>query len=196
MITELFLIRHGETQYNRKKRYCSFTDAALNKTGRAQVLSLRDKNRMPRPDVIFCSCFKRTQQTAQTLFPRRKAVFTSALAELNFGRWEGLSYEQIVSFDKKRYCRWIDDPYHNRPPQGEKLSDLEKRVMGFLSGILEQYAGKKIVCISHAGPIKIAISDLLNKKIQMFWDIEVGTASINYFRLKNKKVILHKLKKS
>jgi len=195
MVTELFLIRHAQTEYNRRKRYCSFTDVALNKKGLAQVLSLRDKKKIPRPDIIFCSCFKRTQQTARKLFPRRKIRSTSALKELNFGRWEGLSYEQIISFDKERYCRWIDDPYHNRPPQGEKLSDLEKRVMGFLSEILKQYAGKKIVCISHAGPIKIMISDLLNKKMKNFWDIEVETASINYFKLKNNKVVLYRLKK-
>ena len=64
---EIFLVRHAQTDFTRDKRYCSFTDISLNEAGVQQALNLRDKLEILPADVIFCSLYKRTQQTAQIL---------------------------------------------------------------------------------------------------------------------------------
>ncbi|MFH2144581.1 MAG: histidine phosphatase family protein [Candidatus Omnitrophota bacterium] len=194
MITELFLVRHGQTEYNRKKRYCSFTDAPLVKFGKAQVIRLRNKKIVPKPDIIFSSHLKRSRQTARALFPRRQIKPVRALAELNFGRWEGMSYEEIMrGEDSIHYKRWIRNPGRLSPPAGEKMKDFNRRVNGFLAHVLRCYAGKTIACVSHAGPIKIMICRLLGKKKNDFWRVGVGTASVSYFKIKGKKMIFSKL---
>ena len=190
---EIFLVRHAETDFTRDKRYCSVTDISLNEAGVQQALNLRDKLEILAADVIFCSTYKRTQQTAQILFPQQEIALAPALAELDFGEWEGLRYEELMSQCPREYGNWLRDPYKYRPPGGEKMSELEERTVGFLRDIFQHDAGKRIFCVSHAGPIKTMVCWLMHKERKDFWDLSIDLASVSYFKIKDREMIAYNL---
>ena len=193
MYTELFLIRHGCTDYNKDGKYCSFTNIPVNPKGVSQIIALREKRSIPSPQVIYASRYKRAYQTARLLFPDRKIEITPALAELDFGLWEGLTSGEILREYGDCYRNWLSNPQVYSPPSGEKFSDLEKRVVDFLTEMLAAHQDKKIVCVSHAGTIKIMVCHLLNRKLRSFWKIKIDFATLSYFKLSKQKVVEHYL---
>ncbi|MCP4650506.1 MAG: histidine phosphatase family protein [PVC group bacterium] len=190
---ELFLIRHAETDCNKNKRYCSFTDVGLNEKGKEQASALQDKMKDFSVDEIFCSPYQRTQETANLIFPETELEMDPALRELNFGKWEGLNYDEIVQNYGDLYSQWLFDPYLNKPPQGEALGEVEDRVFDFLQRIYKQYGEKKIACVSHAGPLKVMICQLLNKGKKDFWKFSVSNASVSYFKCDEKGVLSYNI---
>lgn len=179
MITELFLIRHAQTEHNRQKRYCGFSDVSLNHTGMKHARSLKSRISKLKIEVLFSSPLKRTRQTSEILFSERKIVFDPRLKELNFGQWEGLQYNEIIEKYGSFYNEWVNDPFNARPPQGESLLDLQKRCMGFLEFVLKEFKHKKIGIVSHAGPIRVMLIGLNKLRKEDFWDIAVDHLSIN-----------------
>lgn len=185
---KLILIRHAETDYAKQKRYYSYTDISLNKCGIRQAKILKAKLSDLSPDLIFSSPSKRTHKTAQLLFPDKEIFLNTSLSELNFGRWEGLTFNEICQTDRELYLNWLKNPCKHTPPQGETFLNLEKRIAAFLKKIFENNQSKTVVCVSHAGPIKSMICYLLKKPFHDFWKIDVDLASLSYFTIKNKKV--------
>ena len=196
MAVELFFIRHGETDYNRQYRYCGISDVSLNEQGVRQISDLASKLPFFSPDIIFGSISKRVQQTARILFSNREVVFTPSLLELNFGLWEGLTHHQISSKYNEQYSAWLKDPFTNQPPSGESLESFKTRVIGFLKRIVNDHSGKTIVCITHAGPIKMIVNYLLGKQFTDFWNIRVDNASVSWFKIDNDLVTGYSLNKT
>ncbi len=128
-------------------------------------------------------------ETAQLLFPDKKISLTAALCELNFGQWEGLTFNEICRTNRALYLNWLKNPYKHTPPQGETFLNLDKRTSAFLQKTFKNNQSKTIVCVSHAGPIKSMICRLLKKTFDDFWKIDVDLASLSCFTIKNKKVI-------
>ncbi|MBU4305340.1 MAG: histidine phosphatase family protein [Candidatus Omnitrophica bacterium] len=185
---ELFLIRHGETDYNRNKRYCGSSNAELNAEGILQVNRLKDRVSIE-PDVVFFSGTLRTRQTARILFPDRELIAANALRELNFGLWEGLTYDEIMYRDAESYDKWINDPLNCAPPGGETLLELRSRAAVFIEKIFRQHEHKSVACVSHGGAIKVMTCMLLNKPLNDFWSGIVGNASVSCFVRSNGKII-------
>ena len=193
MITELFLIRHAQTDFNRQKQYCGFSDVSLNDAGIKQARCLKVKIPALKIDVLFCSPLKRTKQTADILFPKKKAIFEPRLKELNFGKWEGLKYKEIMEKYGTAYSKWISDPFNLHPPQGESLLDLQKRCVNFLEFVLKNFKHKKIGIISHAGPIKIMLLYIKKRGQEKFWDIPVENTIIYRLRFRDVKLKKHEV---
>ncbi|MBI4844892.1 MAG: histidine phosphatase family protein [Candidatus Omnitrophica bacterium] len=190
--TEIFLIRHGRTEYNRNRQYCGSLDAPLNEEGMAQVKLLKPKAWRLKPDILFCSPLKRAEQTARILFPDEKIEFEPALRELNFGEWEGLQFEEIRRIYGDLYAKWINDPFSVTPPGAESLVCMQKRCMKFFNSVLEKHERKKIGIISHGGTIKMILLNVNNIERKRFWDVEVKNASLYRLKFKNKKLVASK----
>lgn len=96
MITKLFLIRHGITQWNKEKRYCGYKDVLLSKQGKMQIIKLGRKIKSTNFDSIYSSDRKRALETKNILFGSRYYRKIKALREINFGVLEGLKSEDIL----------------------------------------------------------------------------------------------------
>ena len=89
---KIILIRHGETEYNRRHLFYGKTDISLNDTGVQQAYLLNEKLAGMRLEVpIYTSSLKRTIETAELIFPDQKKISLNELDEKDFGLWEGLS---------------------------------------------------------------------------------------------------------
>jgi len=123
---ELWLVRHGETLWNREGRLLGWTDLPLTPLGRAQARALRGL--LP-PLPAYSSDLRRALETAALAGFAPKP--TRALREIHFGALEGASWETLDPLHKEALLRF--QGFH--PPGGEGLEAFQERVFRFLEGL-------------------------------------------------------------
>ena len=114
------------------------------------------------PPIVYTSPLKRCRLLADFLC--RNPIVDKRLQELNFGDWEGQSWQTLTRSVTER---WTDNYLTERVPGGESFSDLEHRLRLFLSN-LSQDSSRSILVVTHAGPIRI-ITGLLDKIPRHRW---------------------------
>jgi len=186
---KIFLIRHGETVHNIDKKYCGFIESDLTKTGILQSEVLADRLKDEKIENIYASDMKRTFETAKIIFKKMKIIKTSALREMNFGCWENKTYDELCSSKYKNlYSQWLDDPLSISIPKGESLLDLKKRVMKLFNSVILKHKDEKIAFVTHGGPIRVILCNVLGKGLSYFWKIKLDPGSLTYFKYEDGKV--------
>ena len=195
MTTQLFLIRHCMTDYTKQQRYCGWRDPSLNADGRNQAKLLKSQITGEKIDAVYCSPLRRVRETAELLFPQGTIVVDDRLKELNFGSFEGLTHQEAMSQYPDLYNQWLHSPYSCQPPGGESVKGLFSRVVDFLDQALRQHHGKRIVVLTHGGPIKVMTGYLMKIDPEDIWGIMVDSASISMFIMEDGRLVEHFLNK-
>ena len=186
MKTKIYLIRHGETDYNRLKIYYGIIDIKLNKNGLFQAKRMKKYFESKTIDFIYSSPLKRTIQTTKAIFGKNFIV-SEDLKEMNFGEWEGLNHKQILEKYPEKYKKWLDNPLDNLIPGGEGFPLLSKRVNRFFYDLLQKHLGKTIAVVTHAGVIRTIIFQYYKKNFKSMWDISLPPLSIIYVEFEDLK---------
>jgi broad specificity phosphatase PhoE len=148
---EFYLVRHGETDWNKQDRIQGWMDVGLNETGRAQAR--RTAGRLP--DVsfdIFSSSLRRASETTDELVSHITVKNRSqyeGFRELNQGHWNGLRGDWVLQHDRNRYETWLSDPINRTPPKGESLEDVRVRVRNGLNRVVRESGGNQILIVAH-----------------------------------------------
>ena len=177
MPARLILIRHGETDWNLERRYCSFTGVDLNNKGIMQAKKLFYKLRKEKIDKVYSSDSPRALNFARILFKALPLDKVHELREINFGIFEGLRHEEIMERHSGIYKRWLNDPFHVALPEGDNLGDFKNRVENALARIISVNEDKIAAVVTHAGPIKIIIHNILKSKD--IWAIKPDLGSLS-----------------
>ncbi len=140
----IYIVRHGETDWNLFRRANGVTDTFLNQTGIAQSKLQAENLRNVSFDVCFCSPKTRARQTCEIIY-QGPIVFDDRLAEINFGEFEGadetdaetmkLAEQAVMSGDKGT----------------ESFQAFMKRNCDFCDMIVEKYKGKNVLIVTHGG---------------------------------------------
>lgn len=158
-MTQLCLVRHGQTDWNRIGRYQGQSDVPLNANGHAQAASLVAQLKEQTFAAIYASDLMRARETAE---PIAKEIglpvqLDMRLREINQGKWEG----QLVDDIKARYADlWAQrtgDPASVRPPGGETVGEVAARVHVALDDIARLHPTGTVLVISHGLSIATAI---------------------------------------
>ena len=158
-MTELILIRHGETDWNRELRFQGHIDVPLNAIGHEQARRLAQRLAADRPDVhhLVCSDLVRTRQTAQpsleVLFPQARidTLTDSSLREQSFGVVEGMRVDDIKEQHADAWVQWLRFEADYGMPGGETTRQFHTRVMDALRRIALQHAGRTVMVVTHGG---------------------------------------------
>lgn len=185
MATKLILIRHGETDFNRKKRYSGFRDIPLNPKGRRQIGKLHKRLKDESVHKIYSSDRSRAIESAGIIFKGRRVESLPGLREIHFGIFEGLTYKEIMKKYPVIYKKWLKDPFSVNIPQGESLVSFRKRVVKELKKIIARNKGKTVAVVCHGGPISIFVNHILKSKD--FWKYIPKSASLSIIEHKNGK---------
>jgi len=177
MATRLILIRHGQTDWNLKRKYSGFVNVRLNQTGKKQAQKLGGRLKDGKFDKIYSSDRKRALETARIVFKSRKIEVVPDLRELHFGIFEGLTYKVIMKKHPEIYKRWLDDPYSVTIPKGEALKDFKKRIVAAFKKIISLNNGKCVAAVCHGGVISIFINYISGS--EEFWKQIPGAASLS-----------------
>jgi len=179
-VTRLILIRHGETGYSERRRFCGSSDPPLSPRGIEQAHKIRERFNGVGINAVFSSDLLRARRTADIAFSGHDAGVTvsRALRELSFGVYEGLTHEELLSLHGESYMRWIEDPTSSTPPEGETLASLDKRARCFIDGELRDYEEKVVVLVSHGGPIRAIVGRALGIRGKAILSFSISLGSI------------------
>ena len=175
---KLYIIRHGQTDWNVVQRIQGSQDIPLNEQGRRQA-GLLAKAMEERPvEKIFASPQLRAYETARIVGERQHVPVVTVpwLMEINYGVWEGRTSEEILSEDGALYSAWLSHPSSVAPRGGETLKQVDDRCEMAWEQIKSQAAGD-IAIVSHGGTLAHLIA-LLLKKDRTKEEMVVGNASI------------------
>jgi broad specificity phosphatase PhoE len=183
MTTRLILIRHGSTDWHQEKRYCGTTDLSLNNQGKKEARKLYQRLKKENISRVYSSDARRARQFAEIVFKRFSVKTMPELRELDFGAFEGLTYEEITEKFPRIYARWLKNPIKSTIPHGESFSSLKRRVSGIFKKILFLNRNKTLALVTHAGPIKIIFNEIL--KTKNIWAVTPDLASLSIIDFKN-----------
>ena len=180
--TEIIFIRHGETDFNRARLYFGHLDPDLNETGIEQLRKAKIlfEKREKMPDVVFSSDLKRCSQSMEILEidEETEKILTEDLREINFGIFEGKTYEEIKNEYPEETERMINDWRNFKADKGESLKDVMIRTVKKMDEIIEKYKNKKILIVAHAGVIQVLMSYYLFGNLDGYWKFKINNGSI------------------
>jgi probable phosphoglycerate mutase len=192
--TMIYIVRHGETDWNLQEKMMGVTDIPLNKRGEKQAEAIAQDLKDIPIDIIYSSPLSRTIRTATIINKHHHLpiIETPDLREREFGELEGIHYKEIQSYHAGLMFSetWNYPDY--RPPGGESANDVYTRVLKFIEYILRKNKGKSILLVSHGVTIRILIAALLGNPPKYLNDIRFKNASLAVIEVSDdKKTTLH-----
>jgi broad specificity phosphatase PhoE len=158
-MSEILFIRHAETDMS--GTFCGRSDPELNARGHLQLVELINNLSAENFDVVYSSDLRRAHTTARAIAHAfgRDCHVRSALREIDFGQWEGLTWKEIELRDETYARRWIAKYPRLPAPGGESFRDFERRVLDEVK-VLSMEAeteGRRIAVVTHAGVLRIVL---------------------------------------
>ena len=190
-MTEIILVRHGETEWNVKEVFRGRIDIELNQTGIKQAELLAKYLSERKLDAIYSSPLRRALKTAEIIagYHKLRVGIAPGLIDMDFRKWQGLSLQEVRDKYKELYAEWITRPDKVKIPAGESLDDVRKRAMSVVSDVIAKYEGT-VVLVAHRVVNKVLICALLGLDNSHFWNIRQDTCGITTFAYENGRFIL------
>ena len=188
-ITNLFIIRHGETEYNRLGRMQGRgIDEPLNETGRQQARHTARYLEKLGIDLAVSSSLKRSMQTAQIVADIHQVPLLSykELDELDFGVYEGKYSEKVAKELDPLKERWQNGEVHLSIDGGESPVQALERVNTRMRSIIREHAGKSLLVVLHGRLIRILLSYWLGYGLERMQEIKHRNGSLNHLRWNGK----------
>jgi len=191
MSRRVILARHGSIDAGQGGRFVGSTDAPLSAEGQEEALRLAAPLGELMPARCFSSPMLRARETAASaLGPRVADLATDTdLREVDFGRWEGLTFEQARRDDQTAVDRWAAGDPGFAFPGGERLADFVDRVRG-VGNRLAADVGDTVVAFTHAGVIRHLICHFLGLPWRNYVLFDVRYASLAVIELFDHKGVL------
>ncbi len=144
-MTTLLLVRHGETDWNRERRWQGWADPPLNETGREQARALAEELRGAPFDAVYASDLRRAAETAEVLAGPHDVpvVLDAGLREIDVGSWSGLTHAEIAE-------RFPD----GERPDGESREQHVERVLAAVERIARAHPGERVLVVTHGGTLR------------------------------------------
>ncbi|HEU4328759.1 MAG TPA: histidine phosphatase family protein [Roseiflexaceae bacterium] len=180
MRTSIWLVRHGQTELNKARRYQGATDSPLTDFGQHQAQALGERlRRTPFRAAVVSPC-RRAYETAETVMAGRQAEFAEdpRWRETHHGRWEGLTYREVRQrFPEEAVARFAD-ALHGRAEGGESLAEVAQRVAEGWRALLGQYPGGRVLLVTHATPIQLVLCLLTGMPPTQHWRWRIDLGSV------------------
>jgi broad specificity phosphatase PhoE len=190
-MTEIILVRHGETEWNIKEIFRGRIDIELNETGIKQAELLAEYLSQVEMEAIYSSPLKRALKTAEVIasYHNLNVEIAPGLIDFDYGEWQGSSHQEVKNKYKELYAEWIKNPHRVKMPGGESLDDVRKRAISVVDSIVSQYEGT-IALVSHRVVNKVLICALLRLDNSHFWNIKQDMCGITTFTYQDERFIL------
>ncbi len=179
-MTRLILVRHAESEM--KGCYVGRLDPPLSVRGRAEAAALARRMAGQSLAAVYSSPLKRALTTAQMIAASHglEVITIAELAELDFGDWDGLTYQEIAEIAPEWFNRWLTNPAAVHPPNGETLLEMSLRVMESINGIIVAHPGRIVVVVTHGGPARVIVCHALGIPLSEQWRIRQDLAAVSW----------------
>jgi len=195
IVTKILLVRHGDTALNSAQRYWGQTDVRLSAAGLRQAEKLRDRLAPQKIDGVYSSNLRRSSATAEIIASGRRLNITACteLGEINFGKLEGLTFDEISHLYPEVTKLWHSWSFRLKFPGGESVDQLNNRVSQFVSRLNKHTAEETILIAAHAGPLRLLVCHLLGIEPQHWRQFRIDLASLTILETHPQGAILNSL---
>lgn len=181
MSLRITLVRHGETTGQSSIRYYGATDVALSAHGEEQMRRVGTALAAHRFDRVFTSELQRSRRAAALIRAEEGAATpVPSFNEVDFGRWEGWTRDEIAARDPEHFAHWQRDGESFTYPGGESRVAFRQRVVTGLGGFLQPPPQGAWLMVLHRGVIAVILTQLLELSPQRRGDLAIDLASIHH----------------
>jgi len=197
-MTSIYLVRHGQTAWNKEEVFRGRTDIPLNETGLKEAAMAADYFVPLQLDAIYSSPLARAWQTAREIAKHHilEVQPLAGLTDMSFGSWEGRPLKEVRENDRERYRLWAEEPHRVEFPGGETLEQVRVRAMAALESVIEKHPEKTVILVSHRVINKVLLCAVLGLDNSHFWQLAQDTTAINLIKCKNGNYILSLMNES
>lgn len=180
-MTRLYLVRHGETEWNKASRIQGRTDTELSSLGIEQAKKLAYRLNSEDIDVVYSSSLKRAMKTAGIIAECKGCSLYESedYHEIRLGPWEGMTMSEIQEKYSEHLLTYKEDPINFKLPGAETFAELTERTYRAISEIVAMHKGKNILLVSHGTAIKAAIIRILGIDMNNYIKFKIDNASIS-----------------
>jgi len=185
-----YFLRHGEAAWNAEGRLCGSTDVPLSDAGRRQAQLLARRLQPIPVEALYSSPLSRALESARLIGEviGHGPVVDHRLAELNYGAWEGRTFEEIKRADPAIYNAWDADPATLAPPEGESGVHLIERVTPFLAEVAQRHASGNVVVVCHKTVCRLLACHMMGVPLREYRRrITMENAALNIFETREGK---------
>ncbi len=179
----MYLIRHGETDWNLSGQVMGEQPVPLNRTGETQARLLAGSLTADAFRTLVSSPVARAKQTAEILASVLRVPVTTdrGLTEINVGEWEGRYWKDLVDATARQ--SFYTSPHHARPPGGETLREVQIRAVAAVERARAGGGSGPLVFVSHADVLRAILAHYLNWDLQQVRQIQIAHASLTALEL-------------
>ena len=179
----IYLLRHGQTEENKKGSYYGNLDISLNAVGIAQGNKAKDFFKDIKLDKVYVSHKKRTLEMAKLVMGQKEIeiIVDERINETNFGDFEGKTYEEIQRLYPKECLDWEKDWKEFVPPNGESYIQLSNRVKSFMEHTKKLECDNILIC-SHSGVMRAVYCYIMDENIDLFWKFGCKNGDISIIK--------------
>lgn len=188
MPTRILLVRHGATVLSAEDRFAGSTDVELSDEGRRQARCLATRLDEQPLSAVYTSPMRRTVETATILSAacQRGPIAAPGLREIDHGRWEGLTRNEVEHRFPAEYSAWEADPFTFAPEGGETGLLVMTRALPVVRAIVERHPGETVAVVSHKATIRLILASVLGIDARGYRDrLDQSPACLNVVDFKD-----------
>lgn len=189
---EIYLIRHGETDWNKEFRFQGRTDIPLNEFGRELARVTADALKEIPFEAAFCSPLNRAVETAHTIIGDREISLTpdTRLLEVSFGIMEGCNFVEAAKDPSDPIHNFLKHPAQYLPPEGaESFAELYQRSREFMEQVIRPLENQyqTILIVAHGALNRSIMNQIADISLEDFWSIKLPNCAVSKLELKDGK---------
>lgn len=191
-MTRIYLVRHGETDWNRARRLQGILNVELNEAGITQGRQLAKRLSGLRALKVYTSPLSRALHTAtliQSCVRGCPVIADPRLREIDHGAWTGMTVSRITRDFPDEFERWQLRPDRLRLRSGESLQEAYRRSSGFLRGIMAASLRGDVLIVSHGIINALLICAALRAPLARLWDFPQPNAHVTVLQIEGQKVL-------
>ena len=180
-MTRVYLIRHGETEWNKIGRFQGQSDVPLSSLGVEQAEAIAKYAQLDYIERLYASDLSRAVETARPLAQKYGLAIETdeAFRELHFGEWEGRYFVDINDKYPGQMQYFYTAPEKITIPGSESFADFEQRTTTKLKEIVDANRGKTIAVVSHGAAIRVLVAKILQMPLNAIWHMAQYNTAIN-----------------
>ncbi len=199
-MTEIILVRHGQTAWNLGEVFRGRADVPLDETGRKQAELLAGYLDSRKLVAALSSPLVRALETAEAVAVRHglKVEVSPGLTDIDFGEWQGLSRAEVKDRYSNAYATWRNHPDQVTIPAGESLAEVRQRAMAVVTDLVSGAEGaavvgddRAILIATHRVVLKLLACAMLGLDDSHFWSFRLDTAGTTVFSHHDGRFVLN-----
>lgn len=189
----LFLIRHGQSEWNADGKIQGHIDVNLSPKGKAEARMIAQRLKDEPLTNAYTSDLSRASVTAKIIAEKHNNLFvtqTPLLREADLGKWQGHTSEELKELFPDEFSRYKLNPVENRPPDGERLEEVIERSLQFLEMLNGENMSGNVLVVGHGGSIRGLICAAFGLSAEFFRRIRLDNAGLTIIDLEDDRPVL------